>query len=1020
MNKNKIFYHKNLLVRKLNSIKKFRYGQEILPSNIKVTESFKSEVIEKRPDDKQFMQIEIPYNYGGIDDYMWTVAEFNNLKPDTTYYGVFDFGKGSAGLTCGAETLLYLHDQEHSGVDLNHQEIYLGTLQNKEQLVFRTWSGIADETRLNEMESIQGKRCISKIHTLSCLKIVELDETVNNLYYNFKAIYEAALALEEKNKSISERLINDLVKIFLKYDEEDITRELITKLDHELQIVIDSYEKDNLVQMYAMGQTHIDLAWLWRVKHTREKAARSFSTMLNLMEQNEEFTFFQSQPQLLAFLKNDYPDIYRSMQEAVKRQQLEIDGAMWLESDCNIPSGESLTRQILYGKEYIKKEFNSDSKVLWMPDVFGYSWAMPQILKKSGVDVFCTTKMQWNQYNRMPFNTFEWIGIDGTSVTTHLIEDFNFFDINAKSMLSGWDEYKDKDLSNELLYQYGFGDGGGGPRQEDIEMVKRFDKIPGLPNIEYKKGSEFFKELDQKVNLKETYVHKWDGELYLELHRGTFTSQAKMKKLNRRLEYRLRYIEMLTVHCHKEGIDVIKQAKEIKDVWKKVLLNQFHDIIPGSSIASVYDDASLLYDECNQKLDSIEQELLTSFEKSDNQIYAYNSFHLAHTKVIEYASDKNLEFYNGDKKLRSTYTNGKYKIVVENMAPFSFTPIEFKEVPNIKENKLLNDVGRLNFETKFYIIEFKANGQIVRLYDKELNRELVTDGRVFNKLVSYEDKPLMWDAWDIDIFYDKRERVVDEVGGHKVICENEIETIVEFKLKHFETEIVERITLSNLTKRIDIKHDVEYKSSHRLLRVLFETDVRNVNARYDIQYGNVLRPTHRNTSWDMQRFEVLAHKWADLSNNSYGISILNDCKYGYSVDDSTIGLSLIKAAKFPDESQDIGTHQYTYSIYPHSGDVLESNVELEAHMLNEMQIVYNNQLPLTSIFNSDMKNIHVDAIKISEDMNSVIVRLHENGNQISNLDLDSNYFETNLLEEGRSNLCELGCYEVKTLIEEIN
>lgn len=1015
MDKNKIFYHHNLLARKLRKIEGFRKLTVVKPVEIRVTDCFHSEEIEMMPNSNEFSSIELPYQYGSVDDYMWSMANFENLDPTVEYYGKFDFGTGSGGLTCGAETLLYKDSVEWSGVDLNHTEVRLGSLKSNQTLVFRTWSGVADASRLEELEYIQGKREAGKFHTLATLELFELDTVVNNLYYNVYAMLEAYKALKESDITSSSRIINDLSKCLLKYDDHDITRELLYELDGEIQLIIDGYDNKSLVTMIALGQTHIDLAWLWRVKHTREKAARSFSTMLNLMSNNSEFTFLQSQPQLFAYLKNDYPKLYKRIKQAVANGQLEVDGAMWLESDCNIPSGESLIRQVMYGKQFIKEEFGSESKLLWMPDVFGYSSAMPQILKKSGVDVFCTTKMQWNQGNRMPFNSFKWRGIDGSEVSTHLVEDFKFFRINPESMISGWEKYRDKDLTDEVLYQYGFGDGGGGPRQEDIELVKRFDKIPGLPNIKYDKASNYFKRLDDKLNDNEGYVHTWDGEMYLELHRGTFTSQARMKLLNRRLEYKLRTIEMESAIAFQDGYNVLESCAILKQCWQLLMLNQFHDIIPGSSINGVYKDAEEVYYQCDAELDKARALIEANYELCNDGFMVFNSYHLPIDNSMEYKTEENLDFSIDGEKVVSCKTSDGYKLYFKNLRPLCYTKVTIEKIENNLEVKN-NITNCLDFENDFYIIELNSIGQIIRLFDKELNRELLSGGKVFNKLVSYEDRPLNWDAWDIDIFYDKRERIVDEVIGYEVTRSNECEQIIEFTYKHFNSDIKQKITISNHTKRIDISHSVDYRDDHRLLRVLFETDIKASQARFDIQCGNIARPTHRNTSWDMQKFEVLGHKWADISNNSYGVSIINDCKYGYSAKDSTIGLTLIKAGQFPDKEQDITHHQYTYSIYPHSGDVLQSDIDRESHALNDCLLATQYNMPGNPVLTINNRNVYVDALKVSEDQTDIVMRIHEWSNEDVKIDSNLLYHDCDLLENELDHTEDrIKSYEIKTM-----
>lgn len=1020
MNKSELFYEEQLLDRWLIKISEYRKFGLIEADQISVTSEFKTESIESLPNDESFALIDLPYIYGGVDEYMWTKASFSNLEANKTYFGLFDFGVGSGGLTVGAETLLYISGKEKSGVDLNHKEIELGLLEDTQELMFRTWTGIADETRLEELDEIQGARFDQKYHQITNLCIYQIDQRVNNLYYNLFAMLEAYKALKTTDLNSSTIIISDLSNVFLKYDEADLSTQLLYKLDSELANVIDNYPHTKLIKMIAVGQTHIDLAWLWRIKHTREKAARSFATMLNLMDNNPEYTFFQSQPQLFEFLKEDYPQIYARIKEYVCQGRIEIDGAMWLEADCNIPSGESLTRQILYGKQFIKSEFGTESKIMWMPDVFGYSWAMPQILRKSGVETFCTTKMQWNQQNRMPFNTFKWKGIDGSEITTHLIEDFDFFTINAKSMISGSTQYKDKDLSREILYQYGFGDGGGGPRQEDIELVKRFNKIPGLPAIEYGSASTYFNDLNSKVSSTNSYVHTWDGELYLELHRGTFTSQAAIKKYNRKLELKLRELEMMITKGYLDGYDVSHLQIKIKEAWRMLLLNQFHDIIPGSSIHDVNVDAIELYEQMLILLMEVEETLIDLYPQSSNSFVVLNTFNLPITTEVCFKSNKNLTFYIDDQKLQHCYQNGVYKIIVSELKPLAYTTIRYevvndKVIPSKLVKEEITQIEDRMFSTTDYDVKFNNKGQITYLFDREINKNIVSENKVLNKVVSYEDKPLMWDAWDIDIFYKNRTRELEAAEQIKIVHENKIETVLEFRFSHLKSTIVQTITLSNITKRIDIKHQVDWNNSHRLLRVLCETGIRATNASFDIQYGNVQRPTHSNTSWDMQKFEVLGHKWGDISNNSYGISLLNDCKYGYNCEGDVLGLSLIKAAKFPDKTQDIGCHEYTYSIYVHKNDVLSSNVETEAFKLNNQMRPLSIKADNSAIFDLQDANVNIDAIKISEAYDGIIVRLHEQKNTSSDLKVNVDFIETDLLEVEIETDEVLKPYEIKTI-----
>ena len=349
--------------------------------------------------------------------------------------------------------------------------------------------------------------------------------------------------------------------------------------------------------MNCVGHTHIDVAWLWRLKHTREKCSRSFSTVFRLMELYPEYIFLQTQPQLYEYMKEEFPDIYENIKKMAEAGRWETDGSMWVEADCNLTSGESLTRQILIGSKFIKDEFGKDVEYLWLPDVFGYSWALPQILKKAGIDTFMTTKISWNQYNRMPHDTFLWKGIDGSEVLTHFIttpepwneKDSWFYTYNGKllpkTVKGVWDAYSEKHMNKDLLISFGFGDGGGGVNRDMLEYRRKMDKIPGLPYVKMSTAGEYFRRLHDTVEHTDQYVHTWDGELYLEYHRGTYTSQGYNKRMNRLMELLYRRTEWLTVMEALLAEDMNRaQQEELTKGWKHILTDQFHDIIPGSSI----------------------------------------------------------------------------------------------------------------------------------------------------------------------------------------------------------------------------------------------------------------------------------------------------------------------------------------------------------------------------------------------------------------------------------------------------
>ncbi|WGX77222.1 hypothetical protein QJS64_06965 [Paraclostridium bifermentans] len=487
----------------------------------------------------------------------------------------------------------------------------------------------------------------------------------------------------------------------------------------------------------------MDVAWLWRLKHTREKCARSFSTVLRLMERYPEYIFLQTQPQLYEYVKNDYPELYEAIKQKVKDGNWEVDGGMWLEADCNIPSGESLVRQILVGSRFIKEEFNKDVEYLWLPDVFGYSWALPQILKKSGIDMFMTTKISWNQYNRMPHDTFKWRGIDGSEILTHFIttpEPWSqpgswFYTYNGrltpKTVKGVWDAYTDKGITNDLLVSYGFGDGGGGVNREMLEYRKRLDKMPGLPNVKTGKASEYFRCLKEKVEKTEEYVHTWDGELYLEYHRGTYTSQAYTKMMNRKLELLYRETEWLsTVACLTNNDWSLYANNEITKGWKTILRNQFHDIIPGSSITEVYEDAKQEYKEAEGIALDIQNKLEEIYINKDEHTWTIvNNSNWNRNESINIKCDEDGSFYDEDgNKLEYQRNKDEYTVEIKNIPALGYKRIILKVDDVQDDNNSVFEYCDGKISTPKYDIEWNEYGQLTSIYDKENKREVLAKG----------------------------------------------------------------------------------------------------------------------------------------------------------------------------------------------------------------------------------------------------------------------------------------------------
>nr|WP_278682910.1 alpha-mannosidase [Paraclostridium bifermentans] len=994
----------------------------------------------------------IPTEYDGViktgeiwkgrDLYLWMQKEVDipSNWENKTVVGIFDFGETGAGNNSGFESLFYLNDKPYQGVDSNHKEVFLPKDINgtRVELIFRLWTGLEGGGIPREQE-----------HRINRAQLAWLDEKVDDLFYNASVILETIGELDEysPDKVHLTKILNNAFKLidWAYPGNEDFYNSLHEASDY-LNKEIDKIDKHSVVNVTCIGHTHIDVAWLWRLKHTREKCARSFSTVLRLMERYPEYIFLQTQPQLYEYVKNDYPELYEAIKQKVKDGNWEVDGGMWLEADCNIPSGESLVRQILVGSRFIKEEFNKDVEYLWLPDVFGYSWALPQILKKSGIDMFMTTKISWNQYNRMPHDTFKWRGIDGSEILTHFIttpEPWSqpgswFYTYNGrltpKTVKGVWDAYTDKGITNDLLVSYGFGDGGGGVNREMLEYRKRLDKMPGLPNVKTGKASEYFRCLKEKVEKTEEYVHTWDGELYLEYHRGTYTSQAYTKKMNRKLELLYRETEWLsTVACLTNNDWSLYANNEITKGWKTILRNQFHDIIPGSSITEVYEDAKQEYKEAEDIALDIQNKLEEIYINKDEHTWTIvNNSNWDRNESIDIKCDEDGSFYDEDgNKLKYQRNKDEYTVEIKDIPALGYKRIILKIDDVQYDNNSVFEYCDGKISTPKYNIEWNEYGQLTSIYDKENKREVLAKGERGNVLQMFEDKPMAHEAWDIDIFYQEKMREVKDLQSVELIEDGNIKAVIRFKYKYMNTTISQDMIVYANSNRIDFKTNVDWREKKQLLKVAFVVDIRSTMATYDVQFGNVKRPTHWNTSWDRARFESVAQQWVDLSERNYGVSLLNNCKYGHDIKDNVMRLTLLKSATHPDPVQDQGEQNFTYSLLPHSGDFIDGNTVKHAYELNQPLKSIKGMLKSEvkkQLFKFNDANILVDAIKKAEDEDMIIIRFHDYSGSRQNVSIDSDYeitgwMETNLMEKPIENLRNensinvvVNPYEIKTLM----
>ncbi len=1022
------------LERRIDELEPYRYKHHIPIPEYDFWVDEQAVIGSLPPEDADWRSISLGSRWKGRDVTAWMRAEVTipgewaGLKA----LGLFDFGKTGDGHNSGFESLLYVNGKPYQGVGSNHKEVFLpeALIGSKVRLLFKIWSGLNGNTGVrSELE-----------HEIRHSSLAVLDTDADDLYYTSLAVRHT-LQVVEPNGYEYGRLLQALDRAFLLVDWHEpggadfygSVRAANAKLHEELRDI----PKTNEVTVRCIGHTHIDVAWLWRLRHTREKAARSFSTVLRFMEQFPEYVFLQTQPQLYDDLRKDYPEIYEQISERIREGRWEAGGAMWLEADCNIPSGESLVRQLVYGQRFFEREFGVRCEYLWLPDVFGYSWALPQILKKAGLRYFMTTKISWNVYNRFPHDTFHWSGIDGTEILTHFITTpdpfrspdsiMKFYTYNGhvlpQTAKGIWRDYRDKEINRELLLSYGYGDGGGGPTRTMLEMRRRLEHMPGLPKVTTGRADEFFNELEERVAATDRYVHRWDGELYLELHRGTYTSQAYNKKMNRRMENLLRNAEMAaTFHGTVAGFADYPQAS-LYDSWKIVLRNQFHDILPGSSIAEVYEDCRVEYAEAQRLADAPLFDSLRGLARlADTGGQAgcllFNSLPWDREEWVELEAPGPGEPARQWRRVRVPAMGYAFvpadeqvgeqagKQAGEQVGEQAGGQVDEQvggQVDGQADEQADGQAGRgpraqgaepavtattSAASTPYYEVEWNAQGQITRLYDKVNDREVLAAGEVANRFDVHEDKPADHDAWDIDIFYYEKTRQVQDLTSVEVVESGAHRGVIRFVWSYGRSEIRQEMTLYASDPRIDFATEVSWHEPHQLLKVAFPVNVRSTAATYEIQYGNVQRPTHWNTSWDFARFETCAHRWIDLSERDYGVSLLNDCKYGHDVVGRTMRLTLIKAATSPDATADIGEHAFTYALLPHAGDWFAGGTQKQAQRLNtplvSLQVAAGRPTaavlpPTLGFFGCRSGHVAVDAIKKAEDSDGWIVRCYEYG-----------------------------------------
>ncbi len=741
------------------------------------------------------------------------------------------------------------------------------------------------------------------------------------------------------------------------------------------------------VTAVAVGHAHIDTAWLWPVRESIRKSGRTFANQIALQEEYPDYVFGASQPAHYAMVKQHYPGLYEKIRKAVAGGRWELQGAMWVEADCNVISGESMVRQMIHGKNFFRDEFGVDVRNLWLPDVFGYSGAMPQIMKRAGVDYFLTTKLSWSQFNKFPYTTFMWRGIDGTSILTHFPPENNYnSQLAPESLMQAEQNFREKEVLDEMMVLFGVGDGGGGPKADHIEQGLRQRNLEGAPKITFGRADEFFARIARHA----PDLPVWSGELYLELHRGTLTTQSRTKRGNRYLERALRDTEYLLACGDMESYPM----ETLDRLWKVLLLNQFHDIIPGSSIHMVYEQTEREHAAALAECRRLQQDAFgRCLRAADDSLTLINTLSMVWNQPVVLP-----EGWKGAKGVPTQMEPDGTVVAQVTLLPQALHTLDRSDdaqnaVPSVDlilENELVRYV-------------FSEEGEIIEAVDKTAQREILVERG--NVLTLYEDRPNSFDAWDIDIFYEDQALETARGIRHQSLGKGAVRQGLRFDLEIGASRMTQRIHLAGNSKRLDFHTEVDWNERHRMLRVAFPTSVRADTAAFDIQYGYVRRNTHRNLSWDMARFEVAAHKYADLSDNDYGVALLNDCKYGHKVLENVLDLNLLRSSTTPDPDADLGRHLFTYSLLPHAGTLIASDVIEEATRLNHPPVLavgYGQGAVVPPVVVAG-PGVGLEVLKKAEKEDCLVIRLVERRGcqtkaQVSLARPDVKLVETDLLE----------------------
>ena len=925
------------------------------------------------------------------------------------------------------ESVVWVNGQEVGALDFGHKEVTLtqnGVAGEKFEILLESYAGHGPRVE-GGGPVVYGVQTVPEPPPAQAvvrnLSFGVWREDVFQLLIDYMALFSAREALDQDSLRVAEidRGLMDATFIIDPELPPEQMEKTVQAGRARLKPLLASPNGPTMPTFYTFGHGHLDVEWLWPLAETERKMARTVGTQLKLMEEYPEYRFLQSQPHLMRMLKKLYPAVYERFKAAVAQGSIIIEGGMWVEADTNITGGESLIRQFIHGKRFMKEEYGVDSQVLWLPDVFGYSGALPQIMAGCGIQSFMTSKIFWiyTGADPFPYNNFVWQGIDGSEVIAHLYNGYGQFTLPAM-ILETWNKRAQRNDIATLVYPIGWGDGGGGCSRLHLEFARRAADLEGVPKLKMSGPVEYFADLRARGPLANRYV----GELYFQSHRGTYTSQARTKRGNRKSELALREAELWGVAAQ-ALVGCPFSAKVLDEVWKKVLLHQFHDALPGSSITRVYqevehDHAAVIA--VAQDLTQLSVQQLG--QPAPGQAMIFNSLSWPRTALVAVPE--------GVAPSGTTQQVGDQMLVEVALPPCGWAPLAAAEQPGAPSAVT---VTHRSLENEFLRAQFNDLGEIVSLLDKESGREVAAGA--CNSFKMYKDVPGWFDAWDIDAQY--KDTPVELPAQASLTVQASGPLVGQLKLVRRLSELstlTQVISLRRGSRRIDFDTTVDWQESHKLLKVAFPVAIHADEAIHEIQFGHIRRPNHASRPFDADRFEVSNHKWSALAEGKRGVAVLNDCKYGLNVVGNSINLTLLKSALAPDMYADKGQQVFTYALYPWNGELTESGVVQEAYDLNVPALVANgiSSQPV-SLFSLNADNIVIEAVKPAEDgSRKVVVRMYEAMHTATACELTTSLpvkhvYLTDMLENVLSDLpcvngklaLEFRPFEIKTVMFEI-